>query len=159
MDTKIFFFHSISNWRSTIKIINLYMSPPIINLWRTSPYKSYNKISTINSEKVATKKNYQILDLHYSTTRYYASCTKKVVSLPDRVDMVHPLPFSLPLSQKAQSPPPTHTQKRMLSHLIVNSAKMERLLGKLWTYSSWPITSHRKCLQCGVFWNLKLANC
>jgi len=92
---------------------------------------------------------------------------KKAVSLPDTIDLIHPLPFSLSFSLTKSTIPNTHThthththtQKRMLSHLIVNCAKMERLLGKLWIYSSWPITSHRTCLQCRVFWNLKLANC
>ena len=70
------------------------------------------------------------------------------------------LSLSLLLSHKKHNPNThTHTQKRMLSHLIVNCAKMERLLGQLRIYSSWPIRSHRKCPQCRVFWNLKLANC
>jgi hypothetical protein len=68
------------------------------------------------------------------------------------------LSFSLSLTH-THTHTHTHTEKRMLSHLIVNSNKMERLLSKLWIYSSWPISSHRKRLQYGVFWNLKFANC
>jgi hypothetical protein len=151
MDNEILFFHNISNWRSMIKMINLYKLPNDNKPMTHITTRSYNHISITNGENVATKK----------ITKFWTCTIQRLVNMQVarkrrsacQTLLIWSFPFlSLSLSL-------TQTQKRMLSHLMVNCAKMERLLGKLWIHSSWPITSHRKCPQCGVFWNLKLAKC
>ena len=161
MENEIFFFHNISNWRPTIKIINIYKSPtdnkPMTHITKQVIQSHFDQQRRKRGDQKITKfwtcTIQRLVTTQVERKRRSACQTVLIWSIPFVF-------LCLSLSQKAQSPihTHTHTKKRMLSNLIVNCAKMERLLGKLRIYSSWP-TNNQKCLQCGVLWDLKLANC